>query len=324
MHLAMNCLYGLAGVASHALYFRKGEHHLRAPLYAALLILAFFSLTLGLIISSNYLQRQTFARLLVIGLWYLMGLYSSLLTYRLLLQPLRSFPGPLAAKASGLWFSYQVISKPKHRAFEEIQKLHAQYGPFVRIGPSNLVINHPDAIQALFGNKSRCVKGDWYDFSVKDVTSLHSVRSTAVHSSWRRLWSGAFGDEQIRNYEKRIVPIREKLVADLEATAVNGGSTDMTELFHRFNFDLTNDLAFGRSPNSLEDPSQRWTLKALQSGTAFLSFYFPAWVYVLFSSAPFLNMNTGWLRFIHLCRQKLQSRIEVIVAHSSTDLAATP
>ncbi|KJZ71063.1 hypothetical protein HIM_09535 [Hirsutella minnesotensis 3608] len=306
MSLAIQTSSALFGVGSHVAYFIKGEHHPRAPLYAKLVLLGPCALTPVLIFSSDESTRTTCLNLLSIGLWYLVGLFLSILTYRLFLHPLRSYPGPLGARISGMWFTSQVASE--RRAFEKVENLHEQYGPFVRIGPSALAVNHPDAIETLFGSKSKCFKGDWYDSSNSLFVTLHSARQKSVHGPWRRLWSGAFGDQQLRSYEGRIVKVREKLVAKFQASAKAKEALDVTEQFHYFNFDVTSDLAFGNSLDTLDDPSQRWTIETMQKGATFLELFLPAWIFVLLVSIP--GADNGFLRFARLCRQLIEKRIK--------------
>ncbi|KJZ69727.1 hypothetical protein HIM_10896 [Hirsutella minnesotensis 3608] len=302
----MSCLSALLGVGSHAVYFIKGEHHLYATLYAQLLLLGPCALVSVLVFSGDQPTRAVCFSLLSNGLCYLVGLFTSILTYRLVLHPLRSYPGPLGARISDLWFSSQIA--PKRRAFETIQQLHQRYGPFVRIGPSALAITHPEAVETLFGSKSKCIKGDWYDGSASIFVTLHSTRQKEVHAPWRRLWSGAFGAQQLRGYEQRIAQVPEKLIARFQDSAKTQDALDVTELFSYFNFDVMSDLAFGHSLGTLDDTSQRWTIETMRKGSSFLELFLPAWLFTILVSIP--GADNDWLRFARLCRQMIERRIK--------------
>lgn len=55
--------------------------------------------------------------------------------YQRWVSPLRKVPGPFLASFTDLWWLCIVLNKQQH--LESI-RLHERYGPFVRIGPSNM------------------------------------------------------------------------------------------------------------------------------------------------------------------------------------------
>ena len=59
------------------------------------------------------------------------GLSSSMIIYRSLLHPLKSFAGPLAARVTSLWIIKQNF--PNLNFYVKLRSLHDQYGDFVRI-----------------------------------------------------------------------------------------------------------------------------------------------------------------------------------------------
>lgn len=64
----------------------------------------------------------------------LVGLYSSIAIRRLLLSPLRKFPGPWQAHLSKFYHWY--LESKNLQLFEEVRKMHEKYGDFVRTGQS--------------------------------------------------------------------------------------------------------------------------------------------------------------------------------------------
>jgi hypothetical protein len=62
---------------------------------------------------------------------YAVGLYGSMIVYRLFFHPLRHFPGPVLVKVSKFWHVFWLSGLQNHLLMED---LHQQYGDFVRIG----------------------------------------------------------------------------------------------------------------------------------------------------------------------------------------------
>jgi tryprostatin B 6-hydroxylase len=150
----------VGGIATHLLYFNRGEHHMNGILY----LFTTLSVTVAatVVLYTQYGHGLYAASKLagsVLGA-FLVGLYSSLFLYRGFFNPLNKFPGPYLARFSSFWWSVHNI--PDSHAFLKNQALHDKYGPFVRIGPNMLSIIHKDAPELLYGNKSKCRKGEWY------------------------------------------------------------------------------------------------------------------------------------------------------------------
>lgn len=125
------CLAGLAGTSSHLGYFIQGEHHIQAPnifrLYLVLTCLVFFV--------EAYCERQDVQTTVLMATsvvsCYSIGLFSSLLIYRVFFHLLHRFPGPRLAKVSKLW---NVVKASKSTNFRLMEDLHDRYGDFVRTG----------------------------------------------------------------------------------------------------------------------------------------------------------------------------------------------
>jgi hypothetical protein len=65
---------------------------------------------------------------------FLAGLGTSTVVYRLLFHRLRNFPGPLGAKISR-FHTVWVTKRTGLRYHLELERLHAEFGDFVRTGP---------------------------------------------------------------------------------------------------------------------------------------------------------------------------------------------
>lgn len=64
--------------------------------------------------------------------YYVAGLYASMTMYRAYLHRLCKYPGPALASLTNFYVTARSVSK--FQLFKEVQKLHLQYGDYVRLG----------------------------------------------------------------------------------------------------------------------------------------------------------------------------------------------
>ncbi|KAL3464725.1 cytochrome P450 [Aspergillus heterothallicus] len=290
----------LAGVFTHVAYFNKGEHHLYGPLYLKL----FFITVMGATATLSYTHDVEWTTALmtvskVIGS-YLLGIYGSLLVYRLFLHPLNKFPGAIGARTSSLWLTLQLRNNNLHKKLVE---LHQKHGQFVRIGSSDLSILNPKAIEIVYGPGSRCIKGTTYDLT-RPTVSLQLMRDHEEHHARRRVWSGAFSDKLIRGYEQRVRGYRKKLVDRL--TEMEGQPVNAKKWFNLYSFDVMGDLSFGKGFGSLERKEYHWAIRLLNATTDFVGLYLPAWASLLLTRIP--GAMTDFQKFLEFCGQRLMER----------------
>jgi tryprostatin B 6-hydroxylase len=292
----------ILGILSHVVFFNRGEHHM----YVARYIQIFLASTLLAVVSlSNNGEpiSKAFLHVSSITAAYLIGIYLSLTTYRVLLHPLNKFPGPLGARLSNFWFSAKLKNAD---AYRKLLELHQKYGDFVRIGSSDLSITHPKAVLAVYGQASKCTKASWYDITAPMV-SLQSTRVKAFHDRRRRIWSPAFSDKALQGYEKRIQAYRDKLFSQIEA--LNGKPLNISKWFNLYSFDIMGDLAFGTSFNMLEASDEHWAIKLLNRGIDPLSWMFPTWFFRMMTAIP--GLSRDWWKFIYYCADKVNERMQV-------------
>jgi hypothetical protein len=198
----------LSGVALHIFVFNRGEWDIGAPKIPVSLFGVQILLYLFLLFSDPQSSILT-------ALWattklssvVLAGVAASILVYRAFFHRLCRFPGPFGARLS---MAYTAAMFTKHPdAFNYIQGLHRQHGDFVRTGvsgtpilascyelltssgPTELSINHPDALNTIHSGQSQCTKGPWYSM-LHPFISLFAIRDKAEHSRRRKPWELAF------------------------------------------------------------------------------------------------------------------------------------
>ncbi|KAL7907218.1 cytochrome P450 [Trichoderma velutinum] len=294
------------GILTHLIYFNRGEHHLAPQRYVLALAASFLSgvvfIRSSIFNSPNTDWISALSLSTQIHACFLQGLYLSLITYRLFFHPLNKFPGPIGARISTFWLCYHVRSLD---AWRKIAALHNQYGPFVRVSPSEVSICDPKGVMALYGPASKCEKGPIYDMT-KPMTSLHMFRDRSTHHELRRVWSQAFSDRALRGYEQRMREYRNVLFDRI--IAADGQPIDMAKWFRFYSFDTMGDLAFGKPFNMLKTSRNHWAIDLLDAGILPLALQLPVWLLRFGMSIPMLSRD--WWKFIGFCRDSLQSRMK--------------
>jgi cytochrome P450 len=291
-----------AGVLSHLLFFHQGEKFLYPFRYIQFYILLFGILTVA---RSQYFNTPTSLAItsnLLLSAIYFAGLYASLLIFRIFFNPVNRIPGPFFTRISK--FTH-VLHNLDARSCENLLRWHEKYGKFVRIGPNDISVTDPDAVQVISGANSKCYKGTWYNQDLP-LVSLHTSRDRAMHDRRRRAWAPAFSDRALRGYEARI-----KTYNDLLLDNVNKGlgkPINISDLFNQFSFDVMGDLAFGKSFDMLTTGETHWAIKLLGAGMDPMAFGFPAWFFRFVIAIP--GAAGDYWKFIQFCSDQLMDRIK--------------
>jgi hypothetical protein len=183
----------------------------------SLLIGAFFT-WLGLVLSLMKVLEVGFvvaiAKSSLAYLSFLAALGASTVVYRLLFHRLRHFPGPLGAKISR-FYTVWVTKRSGLRYHLELERLHAEFGDFVRTGsllsstslkeqnsdlilltgPREISVNRSSAVRLIHGPQSQCSKGPWYSQVSDDPqkVNLLALRNHEIHRARRRTWDRSLG-----------------------------------------------------------------------------------------------------------------------------------
>jgi hypothetical protein len=155
MSVLLPLVAGATGIATHLLFFNRGEHHMYATRY---LILAFSTSVAALTHYAGQSVKESSNQSSSVLGYFLRGLYGSLIIYRLFFNPLNKFPGPYLNRLSTFNLVLRLSNFDANKHFYE---LHQKYGKFVRIGPNDLSITEPEGVQVISGATSKCKKSSW-------------------------------------------------------------------------------------------------------------------------------------------------------------------
>lgn len=198
-----------AGALSHTLIFIHGEWHLQATRLLQFYLSCFGAL---FIFECSFFGRSLLgaaAKTLLVFSTYNVSLSTSIVLYRLFFHSLCRYQGPFFARISKLWHVAHCRGSKNHLLME---RLHRQYGDFVRTGdrdlpflrkselipdtgPSELTVFDPDVLRIINdGQNNPCSKPAWYD-NLRPYTGLNTHRSKIVHKHRRRVWDHGFTTE---------------------------------------------------------------------------------------------------------------------------------
>ncbi|KAK0328681.1 hypothetical protein LTR82_000613 [Friedmanniomyces endolithicus] len=291
-----------AGVASHVFYFNRYECHLHALLYLQVLLATWAAACLALTTFYGYTTRDALtAASSSVGL-FLAGAYGSLLVYRIFLNPLNRLPGPWLARVSTFYWSCRL---GKMDSYLQLQAMHKQYGPIVRIGSRDLSFIHPECIDLAYGPDAKAMKSSFYDQELP-LRSMQTMRSKLEHGQRRKIWAPAFSDKALRAYETKIESYNDKYVR--RVTESIGTPVNASNWFNLYSFDVMGSLAFGKDYHMLESGERPPALELLKEGLGVLAFYFPTWAFRLLLAIP--GLAGAFHAFVRFCVDELDWRVK--------------
>ncbi|KAK5997675.1 Cytochrome P450 monooxygenase orf5 [Cladobotryum mycophilum] len=230
------------------------------------------------------------------------GLYSSMLVYRAFFHRLGRYPGPFLARLSNFYITAKSIKKL--HLFEEVQKLHAQYGDIVRLGPTELSIASPEAVKAIYGSGAPTTKGPWYSL-LEPRTPLFMARDKQEHARRRKVWDQGFSTKALNGYDPRITKSINQLLHVISQKVDQ--SIDITEQFTFLVFDLMEDLAFNKSSNMLRDGKEAYVLTTIRTDMWNIAFFAHLpWLLPFLKRTPLLNWN--YLKFWNWIQDQIDER----------------
>lgn len=198
------------------------------------------------------LLLPAFALLVAVGVYLLVPILTS---------PLNKYPGPRLAAFSRLW-----LAKAARHGIRSVtvHEEHLKHGTFVRIGPNEVSIAHPDALPIVYASGTGSTKSDFYDAFVSVQPGLFNTRNRAVHTRKRKIVSHAFSPKSVREFEPYIAGTLRELLSKWDALSdkakpdASGGALkgyaviQLLDWLNALAFDVIGDLAFG-SPFGMLD-----------------------------------------------------------------------
>ncbi|KAI0013566.1 benzoate 4-monooxygenase cytochrome P450 [Xylariaceae sp. FL0662B] len=163
--------------------------------------------------------------------------------YRLLLHPLRDYPGPLLAKLSDCYGGFFAFRRNLHlRTWKD----HKRYGPVLRQGPDKLVFSTVDALRDIYQNehivKSRCYQSGNND---PNATNVFNTIDKRVHRIKRQRIGQLLAEQSLRKFEPIIAQEVDIFVGQLLSACDSQAIVNMSERCKYLGLDIAALLSFG-------------------------------------------------------------------------------
>lgn len=303
-------LPAITGIGLHHGLFIHGEWHLHGAKIFYCHLLAAFVYYYYLISWQSQATPAAAAETVISLGCYTVAIFSSIVTYRLFFHPLSraGFSGPRLAPVSQFFHAWACRDS---KDFLYLDGLARQYGDFVRTGPSELMVTHPDVHHIIDGPGSRCIKADWYDITHPQV-SLVTTRDPKLHEHRRRLWDKGFSTKALAQYRLRIAKYISMLDNLIEADVMAGRSTAIGTKFSWFAFDFMGDFCFGHSFDLLQKQEWHSVVIKIQEAMNLIGPTTPLpWlVHLGFDTLPFLKQVRTWFSMIEWCREQMEVKVQ--------------
>ncbi|KAF8857866.1 cytochrome P450, variant [Acephala macrosclerotiorum] len=189
---------------------------------------------------------------ILIWICYLAGLA----LYRLYISPLAKFPGPkLAALSQWYEFYYDVVLGGKF--IFQIQELHKQYGPIVRITPFEVHIEDSDFYDELYSRSARYDRYEWMSgrFGANNMT--FTTAKSDLHAIRRAPLMPMFSKRSIAKFEPVIRDKIELLCQGFEEARDTSSLLNLIDAFSAVTSDIITEYCFGYGYDHLKSPGFR-------------------------------------------------------------------
>ena len=297
------------GVLSHLGIFMNGEWHIQAPTVFKCHIAVFVSMVFGGVAlgdASLFASVWTTATAMTI---YISAVLTSMTIYRIFFHRLRHYPGPRMAGITKFWHVYHCATSQNHLLLD---RLHDEYGDFVRTGPEELTVFDPEVLQAVDGPGNSCSKAVWYDLLLPEL-AVNTTRSKPEHDKRRRIWDHGFTTKALAIYEQRMIEYGHLLERGIRELAQRNQPVNVCAWFYWFTFDVMGEFAFAKSFGMLQ--SERWHVAVvmLRKAMQLLGPLSPVpWLAQLgFNLLPWFGVIADWFAMLAWCRQRMEERIQV-------------
>ncbi|CAI6065999.1 unnamed protein product [Clonostachys chloroleuca] len=267
------------------------------------------------ILVAGYSFLTAVGRTLLVSSSYNVTLLISILVYRAFFHRLRGFPGPFNARLSR-FYAFSKVAKTV-RGCEDVQKLHAQYGDFVRIGPREVSINRPGAIRPIYEPPTRTTRSPWYAQVSNDVTkiSINSTRVLKVHKQRKKGWERGLGSRAMAVYEPRVASKVDSLLGRLAAHA--GNPIDMTKYIMFFGFDVMGDIGLSKDFHMVEREVEDPAIQGVhESMFAIGVFGTVPWLLSMLGKIP--GAAGGYNKYTKWCHDELQEKRQILLSEMAS------
>ncbi|KIW60511.1 hypothetical protein PV05_00723 [Exophiala xenobiotica] len=183
----------------------------------------------------------------LLSLVALVGYWICWIIYARHFHPLSKIPGPWLASVSRLWYMQQIARGDMQ---DTQRRLHAKYGPMLRIAPNEVACSSPDAIKSIYRNQGALDKTDFYTVWNSQNFSKHRDMFTGVndkaHGERRRIFNHVYSLSNVLKSEEYIDKCSELFLQRIAEYQDGSKPFDLGKWLQMYAFDVIGELYFGR------------------------------------------------------------------------------
>ncbi|KAI5860389.1 putative cytochrome P450 [Durotheca rogersii] len=214
--------------------------------------------------------------------------------YTVLSSPLAKIPGPWYTKWTTAVLKYNMI---KGRRPKWVHSLHEKYGPLVRIGPAEVSVQDPEAVQQMYAIKGEFLKGRFYkDLLPGEFENVFSTADVDYHRRLRRLLAAEFSESGLAVHRPAVDAKVQLTIQRMAEEMEERGVVDVYRWFLYMATDVIGELSFGSSFQMLETKEENQYIRDLKlvgfAGGVRSTFPFLTWVNK-FVPLPVLSVGTS-------------------------------
>lgn len=188
--------------------------------------------------------------------------------YNITLHPLAEYPGPLFNAVCYIPFIRHIFQGDLPRT---VKRLHDEYGPVVRISPSELSFTSAQAWHDIYGSRSPQNPKDLLSYTPPDEywnKRMVMQDDDFKHHQVRSQISHAFSPKSLLELQPHINGYVNQLVGLMRASISQAHPVDVTAYFNWTTFDIIGHLTFGESFHCLDTESYHPWIKVVFEGVA--------------------------------------------------------
>ncbi|KIW08466.1 uncharacterized protein PV09_01369 [Verruconis gallopava] len=209
------------------------------------------------------LQELTWTRTILTLLSATITYSVTCVLYNAFLHPLRGFPGPKLAGATGLYLGFYKFHGETHVV---VKRLHDEYGPVVRVGPNQLSFIEETAWKDIYAyrgkDRSQMQKGDKRGPGPKGPYHIINAPDD-VHARQRKILSSSFSDRALRDNQSLLIGYTEDVATRIREHAATKTPIDIAKYVEFYTSDIISDFCFTESYGQLKAREQEPVIAAI-------------------------------------------------------------
>ncbi|KAF4616048.1 hypothetical protein D9613_011342 [Agrocybe pediades] len=194
--------------------------------------------------------------------------------YRIWWHPLSHIPGPTLAACSKLYRAYYDIIRDGEWS-AHLHRLHAEYGPVVRVGPNELHFSNPDAYNDIYGLANSFTKEPALYRSFGTSGSVFGQLDPHTSQKRRLALGPLFSRRAILKLEKAVLQKHVNLlIGHLATYEEKKVAADLHYAIRSLTLDIITSYCFGSCFSATEYPGFQHPVSTSLEATIYLCWWF--------------------------------------------------